>query len=940
MPSFKVPCLSCEHPVLIKDPKLIGTKVECPKCKYRFKVEEPAGGIPTEDAKSSKAKKPVDDGDDAGKKKKKSKKVVAIVVGVLAVGVLAAVGFAVMGGGDKKPPVSGGPKGGGSGVGSTGSNTINPTQDPNEDTNKKDTPKELIRKNSLPMSDKEPSNLLPAQTVSLYRFDLDKLRQMPINTLFDPLMLGMFKDSFGFDAEDVALYYHAFVGNTRDPFDVIRLKEPTVEKDALSKMALAEESKKVKGRTLYTFKKNPFINGIANAFSLGSLFSDVYEKVPRGPVAPPESRAIGICFYDAQHILIGDRALLETYLNDLDGTGYPKFLSSPSSSLSAGSALPLAENPLYLSIDPKLKRLLKDLGAESSNPPAALYAEKLVQGLYDPTLFKSEFQAIAAILDPILNRTLYLGANLLTFTSKQVTATVRLEMASDAYALEVAKTQLTPGLLFTTQAMSLFLGSPVEFRNQTSGVIVPPTANPGPGTGFGPGQPGIGSGFGPGQPGMGPAYGPGLGPNKQGSGQGPGPTRPGSGQPGMGSGMGPPGMGSGMGPPGMGSGMGPAYGPGTTGPSSTGTRPPNQLSPSSIDLGLVDQFITIKIDIRWSDDAYSRVIAPHMFNFVNTIKGKMAVYASDLSYYGLAMAVPKMTKEFPRGTADRKPTDSSRMGLSYPPDTRVSLFAELLPYMGRGRLAGSIDRQLAWYDEKNLPAAEAWVPEFLVPSYPQSAWRATSPFVSDGRSLGGTNYVAIAGIGNDAARLNPANPADAKRVGLVGYDWGSKVEQVTDGLSNTIFLMQTPPGLSQPWIAGGGATLRGLNEKDPMQGFRHTTANGQQGTYALMGDGSVRYIGGNIDPKVLLAMGTRAGGEDLTEAIDKQAPRVDQQKKVEVELKADPKPVVPAPPDTKVTDPKKSDDPPAPPKKETPVTPKEPIPGPKLEVAPEPRLKP
>ena len=41
MPSFKVPCPSCEAPVLIKNPNLVGTKVECPKCKYRFKVEEP-----------------------------------------------------------------------------------------------------------------------------------------------------------------------------------------------------------------------------------------------------------------------------------------------------------------------------------------------------------------------------------------------------------------------------------------------------------------------------------------------------------------------------------------------------------------------------------------------------------------------------------------------------------------------------------------------------------------------------------------------------------------------------------------------------------------------------------------------------------------------------------------------------------------------------------
>src|SRR3954465_6687349 len=42
MPSFKVQCPSCEAPVLIKNPDLVGKKVECPKCKYRFKVEAPA----------------------------------------------------------------------------------------------------------------------------------------------------------------------------------------------------------------------------------------------------------------------------------------------------------------------------------------------------------------------------------------------------------------------------------------------------------------------------------------------------------------------------------------------------------------------------------------------------------------------------------------------------------------------------------------------------------------------------------------------------------------------------------------------------------------------------------------------------------------------------------------------------------------------------------
>src|SRR5262245_30506483 len=38
---FKQACPSCEKMVPIKDPKLIGKKVECPNCKYRFTVEAP-----------------------------------------------------------------------------------------------------------------------------------------------------------------------------------------------------------------------------------------------------------------------------------------------------------------------------------------------------------------------------------------------------------------------------------------------------------------------------------------------------------------------------------------------------------------------------------------------------------------------------------------------------------------------------------------------------------------------------------------------------------------------------------------------------------------------------------------------------------------------------------------------------------------------------------
>jgi hypothetical protein len=147
--------------------------------------------------------------------------------------------------------------------------------------------------------------------------------------------------------------------------------------------------------------------------------------------------------------------------------------------------------------------------------------------------------------------------------------------------------------------------------------------------------------------------------------------------------------------------------------------------------------------------------------------------------------------------------------------------------------------------------------------------------------------------------------------------------------------MQTPAGLQQPWLAGGGATVRGLDEANPMRGFAHTyhTPGGKPGTFALMGDGSIRFIPADIDPKVLLAMATRAGGEDIAGVIDQAAPKVDPPRKREVDLKTDPTPAEPKEGAAKKEGEAKAVTPPAEPKKEG-----EPKAGP-TEKAPEPREK-
>jgi hypothetical protein len=877
--------------VPIKDEKLIGQKVECPKCKYRFKVEEPAGGVPKGDDKADKKKKKAATPGDA----KQKKKTVAIVVGVLAVCVLAAVGYAVIGGGgSSSKPITQRPPGPAPGPGPGPVDGPGPdgTGDPKKDDTKKGPKQPPKPKGVLKPSDKETTNLLPGDTIALARVDVERIRHTPLTPLFAPAMAGMFKQSFGVDVEQVAVYYHALVGPGREPFGVIRLNETLAEKDVVKGMAPAGSPKAVAGKTrksshnLYAFKSNPFANGISHALSFTSLFGEFYDKVPVKD--SKTKRAVGLCVYDTQHVLVGDYAVLEKFLASLDDTGYPPLKSGVGS---PPEGIVRAEYPMYLSLDPKMKQLLKDLGTESPEVPLVVYAERYTPGTYDPKALKADLAPVTALLDPVLSRADYLGGNLTSFTSRQLAGTVRVVMKTPTAAFEVMKDPLTPGLTTAAQALTLFLNSPVEFRNLNAGGGA---TMPGGGTPVDPMNPMMG-GMGPGilPPGMG--GGSSLGPPPMaggGSSLGPPPMA------GGGSSLGPPpgmGGGSSLGPPPIGGGMLPGMGPGMPPVPGMGTPPtdPKVEQPaalSRIDLRMVDENISIAFEINWTAETFRNKLEPRLMGIAGTLKGKMAVFTSDLSYHALSQAVPRMTAAtggFPRGTADRKLTDASRYGLKYRPETRVSFFAELLPFIGRDGLGRTINRDLAWFEPGNLDAAEAWVPELLVPTYPHSAWRATWPDLP-GRVFGGTNYVAIAGVGLDIAREDPAADEFKAKVGITGYDWGSKVDEVADGLPHTIYLMQTPPGLSQPWMAGGGATVRGLNPADPMRGFVHMfgTPDGKPGTFALMGDGSVRFIPADIKPDLLLAMATRAGGEAfVADRIDKETVLVFDPKK-----KPEPKP--------------------------------------------------
>jgi hypothetical protein len=128
-----------------------------------------------------------------------------------------------------------------------------------------------------------------------------------------------------------------------------------------------------------------------------------------------------------------------------------------------------------------------------------------------------------------------------------------------------------------------------------------------------------------------------------------------------------------------------------------------------------------------------------------------------------------------------------------------------------------------------------------------------------------TNYIAMVGIGRDAA----AQPAGAAGNGIMGYDRQTSLTMIEDGASNTIALMETHFELG-PWARGGSSTLRGFDPADlPLYGddrpfAGHIAYSGRpEGMNVAMADGTVRFIRPSIDPKKLAAAITIAGGEPV-----------------------------------------------------------------------------
>jgi prepilin-type N-terminal cleavage/methylation domain-containing protein/prepilin-type processing-associated H-X9-DG protein len=180
------------------------------------------------------------------------------------------------------------------------------------------------------------------------------------------------------------------------------------------------------------------------------------------------------------------------------------------------------------------------------------------------------------------------------------------------------------------------------------------------------------------------------------------------------------------------------------------------------------------------------------------------------------------------------------------PDERLSWMVGVLPYLEQGSLYQQFDLDKGYAG--NLQSAGTRIKVFLCPNSQEPA-----------TGVGVTNYIAMAGIGQDAA----SRPAGAAGNGFMGYDRLTSMALIKDGTSNTIALMETSIGLG-PWARGGESNLRGfdpdvlLTGDQPPFGGNHTG-----GINAAMADGSVRFIPSSIERSKLAAAITIDGGEPV-----------------------------------------------------------------------------
>lgn len=159
----------------------------------------------------------------------------------------------------------------------------------------------------------------------------------------------------------------------------------------------------------------------------------------------------------------------------------------------------------------------------------------------------------------------------------------------------------------------------------------------------------------------------------------------------------------------------------------------------------------------------------------------------------------------------------------------------------------------AWHDPLNDRFVRQRVLEFQNPLVEE---------VVGAQGYPASHFVGIAGVGADA----PGLPKEHARAGIFGDDRLTIVEDVADGLSNTMMVAGVEQDLTS-WAAHGQGTLRALTAEPYLHGPDGLGTGQPDGMFVLMADGSVRFLAAATDPRLLRRMAAMHDGLPLDPAV-------------------------------------------------------------------------
>jgi hypothetical protein len=904
--SFKQQCPSCEAWVPIRDPNLIGRKIDCPKCKYRFVVEDPGTEAEADDdtetskptskspgdadrarkatatkAKAGPRRRGEDEEDDEGPAARpkssggSTKLILGVGLGFVALAILVVVGLFIFGG-DTPPKTT-----------PVASNRSSPPPaqgqlQPAENTEQATAPKPV----APPTSNDALNNLLPPETEGVCNIRLKDLKGTSLGrTIFDTagaFQVDAVRERLGVQVSDIDQLLQGWNFTQNWSFNVVHSIRPiNMQAVQVALRLQPAPDGRIEDQDYFLLEPNPWLD------NLGRMTVATFFQVNPLQV-PPRAEPLALRLHDDRTLIIASATPMKEFLgvkgrfaakskpavvgtrnSKPEGSEGPGLVTSagaggpPSMAVvgssggegrgdgrseggtpAAGGAAAGQTSSAYLTVDANLKNMLDYFEIKQPIISIAVQAQPARARLPMLSFDTLNFKVLTSDAEVI-------GASLILKDS--INFTIAADMQSDDAArrrLDALRKKDGFGEKLAAQ-LGKILSTKVEMTDEPEkGQELPG------GGGFTPG----GGGFTPGGEGR---------------------------------------FGGDRGAPGMEAGGGAAMDAGVPGPRS---RPPTQQQEekderprSTIRITLYDRTTVLVAGNLVDKEANSKFMNGAIRQLILQQKGHIDMANGRMRVHELAAAAKayadKHESQFPRGTADR-PTSSTRANRPYAPDQRVSWMAELLPYLGpeQQTLYPQIDRKKSWRDPENLAAASTLVPQFLDPQTPPEKWWGKYPGMKEETAV--THFVGIAGIGLDAAEYSAQDAAVAKKLGAFGYERATSLKDITDGAANTILMAQVAPNFRRPWLAGGGSTVMGVPEKNSVKPFVSTQRDGKRGTMVIMADGSVRFVSETVSDDVFKALCTIKGGESVI--VNRDAPLVPAPE-VRTEVVAAATPSVPAP---------------------------------------------